>query len=240
MKFEPIKKQKRIYETIIQRIKEAITDGKLSPGDKLPSERAMAEMFDVSRTSVKEAVTVLEASGIITVRPGVGMFIREDPLDDLLDKFYRILDESSADFFDLLELRQAIEGDAAYLAAKRMTSEEGEKLTELYNELLTMEKQGEAALKEDIAFHYFIVQTSKNQLMVEVFNLISDKIQSYLKESREFSKKDIWLNQDVMTEHANIFQTIIDKKPHAAREAMWEHHQKIKERYIQQRMGDEK
>lgn len=86
MEFAPIKKRKRIYQTIIQQIKTSIANGQISPGENLPSERALAEMFGISQTSVKEAVTVLESSGIITVRPGVGMFINEDSRQDLLYK----------------------------------------------------------------------------------------------------------------------------------------------------------
>ena len=89
MEFTPIKRRKRIYQTIIQQIQESIANQDILPGEKLPSERALAEMFGVSRTSVKEAVTVLESSGIITVRPGVGMFVNEAPRARLVAEVFR-------------------------------------------------------------------------------------------------------------------------------------------------------
>lgn len=243
MAFTPIKKQKKIYQTIIQQIKNTIADGNILPGEKLPSERALAEMFSVSRTSVKEAVTVLESSGIITVRSGVGMFLNEDSQQDLLHKFSQMMDEKGSAFIDLIELRQAIEGDAAYHAATRMTNDQKEKLTSIYHQLLAVEKNGLIALEEDYAFHYCIVEASNNPVMLEVMNLISDKIRSNLKESREHSIKNDMLNQQVMKEHENIFTSIIHKKAELARKTMWEHHQNIKERHIQSRlikMGEEK
>lgn len=236
MEFAPIKKRKRIYQTIIQQIKTSIANGQISPGEKLPSERALAEMFGVSRTSVKEAVTVLESSGIITVRPGVGMFINEDSQQDLLYKFSETMDLRKRDFINLLELRQAIEGDAAYHAANRMTTSEQEKLTMIYEELLVVEKKGNIALEEDFAFHYCIVELAHNPLLLETMNLVSDKIRTNLKASREHSIKNDQLNENVMQEHENIYMAIMKKRPEAARQAMWEHHEKIKERYIQRRI----
>ncbi|MFD1848802.1 FadR/GntR family transcriptional regulator [Oceanobacillus bengalensis] len=236
MGFKPIGKRKRIYQTIIGQIKESIADGSLKPGEKLPSERALAEQFAVSRTSVKEAVTVLESSGIITVRAGVGMFLNEVTQHDLLHKFSQIMDEKGSDFIDLIELRQAIEGDAAYHAACRMTTEQKMKLTNIYHQLLEVEMKGMIALEEDYAFHYAIVESSCNPVMLDMINLVSDKIMANLKESRQHSIKDKDLNQQVMKEHENIFTAIIEKNPEAARKAMWEHHQKIKERHVQSRL----
>ncbi|MCM3740990.1 FadR family transcriptional regulator [Oceanobacillus luteolus] len=240
MEFTPIKKRKRIYQTIIQQIQESIANQKILPGEKLPSERALAEMFGVSRTSVKEAVTVLESSGIITVRPGVGMFVNEAPRQELLQKFSEVVERRNSDFINLLELRQSIEGDAAYYAAKRMTQRQREKLTTIYNDLLEVERKGRIALDEDYAFHFCIVESSNNPIMVDVINLVADKIRKNVKESREHSTKDDVLNHRVMLEHKNIFTAIMEKKPEEARVAMWEHHQNIKERYIQRtEVGDE-
>ena len=231
MVFKPIKKRKRVYETIIQQIKDAIANGSFKPGDKLPSERAFAEMLGVSRTSVKEAVTVLASSGIITVRPGVGMFINQDSEQKLLFKFSQILGDSDSDFMHLLELRQAVEGDAAYYAASRMSEEQRAKLDDIYNQLLEKQRNGEIGLKEDFEFHYTIVEATNNPVMLQVFNLVADKIRATVQRSRELSITDRALNLQVMLEHAKIYEFIMKEDPEASRKAMWEHHQGIKERH---------
>src|SRR5699024_5933717 len=200
MTFKPIKKRKRVYEYIIDQIKIAIEEGRVKPGDKLPSERALAEKLDVSRTSVKEAITVLESSGIVTVRPGVGMFLSNDSRRTLIYKFTQMINQRPANFSDLIELRQAIEGDAAYYAAIRMTHEQKEKLTRIYHMLIQSEQNAEVAIEEDYEFHVTIVEGANNPMMLETMNLIAKKIMRGLKESRYSTIKDELLNQAVLEE----------------------------------------
>jgi GntR family transcriptional repressor for pyruvate dehydrogenase complex len=231
MEFTPLKKQQRIYQYIIKEIKQSIAERKILPGERLPSERSLASMFDVSRTSVKEALTVLESSGIVTVRPGVGVFINDMPQHDLLYKLAQILDQKIADFMELLEMRQSIEVDAAFYAANRMATEQHIVFEEIYKNLIAALKKGDFAIEEDFAFHYYIVQSTKNGLMLEVMNLLSKKIRENVKESRDYSATDQSLNKNVMEEHRKIFLAIIEKNPDHARKAMWEHHENIKNRY---------
>ncbi|TKC18099.1 FadR/GntR family transcriptional regulator [Robertmurraya kyonggiensis] len=232
MEFEPIRKQKRIYQVIIDQIKQAIEQGQIKPGDKLPSERMLAETLCVSRTSVKEAITVLETAGIVRVRPGVGMFLIEDSHQSLLSKFSEVIASNKTKFTDLFELRQAIEGDAAFYAASRITEEQKEKLTVVFNELVLAEKLGEVASKEDFRFHFTIVEAANNPVMLEVMNLISDKMIHSLAESRETSMKNQQLNNEVQLEHRHIYEAIMNNSPEQARQAAWVHLQGIKQRYI--------
>ena len=136
MNFKPIKRRHRLYQDIIQQIHDAILEGRIKPGERLPSERNLAAFFQVSRQSVKEAITVLESHGMITTRPGVGMFLNEFSEKELLLRFAKILEENhQLDFLHLYELRQAIEVDAAYYAAQRITDEQKQLLERVYSEL---------------------------------------------------------------------------------------------------------
>ncbi|MET3696608.1 GntR family transcriptional regulator [Bacillus oleivorans] len=232
MKLKPIRKQKRIYQVIIDQIKLAIERGQIKPGDKLPSERMLAESLQVSRTSVKEAVTVLESAGVVHVRPGVGMFLIEDSQQSLLSKLSQVIEGHKSNFKDLLELRQAIEGDAAFYAASRITEEQKEKLTSVFNDLVLAEELGEVAIEEDFRFHFTIVEAANNPVMLEVMNLISDKMIHSLAASRENSTKNQVLNKEVQTEHRHIYKAIMNNEPERARQAAWEHLQGSKQRHI--------
>lgn len=233
MELKPIQRRKRVYEHVIDQIKQAIEMGRIRPGEKLPSERVLAEQLCVARTSVKEAVTVLESSGIITVRPGVGMFLKDDSQSQIVFRLSHMIDQRSSDFSDIIELRQAIEGDAAYYATKRMTPEQKKKLTTVYEQLIYSEHQVETAIEEDYQFHFTIVEAANNPVLLEVMNVIAQKMISGLEESRVISVNDELLNYEVLQEHKKIYNAIMNNEPEKARNAMWEHHLRTKERYIQ-------
>lgn len=234
VELKPIKKRKRVYEHVIDQIKQAIETGRIRPGEKLPSERVLAEQLHVARTSIKEAVTVLESSGIIIVRPGVGMFLNDDSRSQIVFRLSQLIRPRTSDFADIIELRQAIEGDAAYYAAKRMTAEQQEKLTSVYERLIQSERLVETAIEEDYQFHFTIAEAANNPVLLEVMNVIAQKMITGLHESRIISVNDEQLNKEVLDEHMNIYNAIMTHEPENARRAMWEHHLRTKERYIQQ------
>jgi len=231
MVFKPIERKKRVYQYVIDQIKIAIEEGSIQPGDKLPAERELAEKLHVARTSVKEAITVLETSGIVTVKPGVGMYLNDDSKSQIVFRLSHMIDERSSDFSDVIELRQAIEGDAAYYATKRMTSEQRKRLTECYEQLIHSEKRAEIAIEEDYQFHFTIVEGANNPVLLDVMNVIAQKMITGLKESRYISVNDEILNNEVLEEHTNIYHAIMNHEPEKARKAMWEHHLGTKERF---------
>jgi GntR family transcriptional repressor for pyruvate dehydrogenase complex len=231
MYLQPIKKRKRVYQEIIERLKIAIENGELKPGDKLPSERTLAEIFNVARTSVKEAITVLEASGIVNIRPGVGVFLVDQYRSELLPKFSSVIEERNSDLIQLLELRQAIEGDAAYYAAERITDEQKERLTRVFTSLVEAEKNGEIAIEEDFQFHLAIIEAANNPLMKEVMDVISDKMLKVLTKNREETILNFKMNKEVGEEHRSIYEAIMQGQPERAREALCAHLKAIKERH---------
>jgi len=234
MVFKPIERNKRVYEHVIDQIRIAIEEGRIHPGDKLPSERELAHRLNVARTSVKEAITVLETSGIITVKRGVGMYLNDDSKSQIVFRLTHMLNRRASDFSDVIELRQAIEGDAAYYAAKRMNPRQREQLTTCYEQLIHSEKRAETAIEEDYQFHFTIVEGANNPVLLEVMNVIAQKMITGLKESRYISVSNEILNNEVLEEHTNIYNAIMNHEPEKARTAMWEHHLGTKQRFIQE------
>ena len=123
MEFTPIK-TKRLYEEIVEQIKQLITDGKLKPGDKLLAERELAEQFQVSRASVREAIRTLEMLGVIDIRPGEGTFVRRTGADDIIRPLAMFLAVERSSLLDMFEMRRIFETANASLAAERATQEE--------------------------------------------------------------------------------------------------------------------
>lgn len=134
MDVKPIK-TKKIYEEIVEQIKELFAQGDLKPGDKLLSEREFAERLQVSRASVREALSALEAMGLIEIKPGEGTFIRQMGVSSIIEPLALLLLMEKDQVFELFELRKILEVEAAGLAALRATSEDVERMFEVIKKM---------------------------------------------------------------------------------------------------------
>jgi GntR family transcriptional regulator, transcriptional repressor for pyruvate dehydrogenase complex len=223
MILKPIKKRKRLYQEVIERLQSLIENGEIKPGDKLPSERNLAELLSVSRSTIKEAFSVLESKGIINIHQGLGVFLAARPKNWLSKGIQNIIMDQQPYLSDLIELRQAIEGDAAYHAAKRMTVAQRKHLEQTFQELLYAEKREEPAVEEDYQFHLAIMEAANNKMMLEAMEVISQSIKSFLAINREESIKYSQMNEQVIEEHREIFEAIMEGRAEEARRAMWNH-----------------
>lgn len=228
---KPIVKKQRLYKEIIQSLMEYIEKNNLTHGERLPSERNLAELLAVSRTTVKEAISVLEANGIVHIRQGVGIFLTASNTDQLQKDVNGILENQKGRFLELIELRQSIESDAAYYAAKRITESQKEKLTICYQKLALIEREGGAGIQEDLHFHLAIAEASNNALMIEMMRLISQRVEVFLIQNRPETLEETEQIQQVMNEHQLIYSSIMNGSPEEAKKAMWNHLQSIKVRH---------
>lgn len=190
----PIKNTK-IYEKVMEAIKDLVNKGNLKRGDKLPSERELSEQFNVSRTSVREGLRVLEMFGLIEARHGEGNFINNDFENSLLEPLsvlYLLLGSKAE---EVMELRKIIEPKTAALAAKYITEEQMRELREIADELNNTEDV-EVSASLDKIFHYKIIQASGNQLISTMMFSISSLIEDYIENSKvHTSNKTIIKNQ---------------------------------------------
>lgn len=127
-------KRPRLSSEILARLQQGIRDGVLNVGDKLPSERELAESMGVSRNSVREAIRALEALGVIEVRHGDGTFIREPDVASLLGPYFDVLHEKGTFLKEVLEFRRLLEPSLAHLAAERATDDDLQDFRYLWGE----------------------------------------------------------------------------------------------------------
>jgi GntR family transcriptional repressor for pyruvate dehydrogenase complex len=113
----------RPYEQIVRQIQEAIRDNALTEGDRLPTERELAETFGVSRSVVREAIKVLAAQGMVESRQGSGLFVRNRPIESVSRAIVLSVSPDLMSVDRLFEFRKLLEVDAARLAALRATPE---------------------------------------------------------------------------------------------------------------------
>ncbi|MEW5710236.1 MAG: FadR/GntR family transcriptional regulator [Pseudomonadota bacterium] len=208
----------RLSETVIQALQELIRDGTFRPGDRLPTERALAERFGVSRAVVREAVACLKADGYVVTRQGAGAYVAARP--ELLS--FKLAPHDQPDLKELghiFELRLSVESTAAELAALRRTSQDIEKIA---GPLAAMDRalagQGNGS-EADNAFHRAIAAAAHNPYLERLVALIGHPFA----DSRRPTWSEASLAQAAQAEHRRLFQAIAAGDPDAAREAARAH-----------------
>lgn len=212
-------KKVRIYENIVQQVKGLIAAGKLKAGDQLPPERELSETFQVSRASVREAIRALELIGLVQSRPGNGTFISAPRMEVIIEPLATFLLHQKDRLLELLEVREVIEPQMAYLAAKRAIPEEIEKLEGILTEQEAQIALGETAMEADTAFHHALAEVSKNGVLLRLVNGIVD----LLAESRERALQTGDRPQSSLAMHYEILSAIKAGDARAAQRAMRRH-----------------
>ncbi|HJV47635.1 MAG TPA: FadR/GntR family transcriptional regulator [Holophagaceae bacterium] len=225
MELTPIK-TKRLYEEIVDQIKHLIAEGKLKPGDKLLAERDLADRFQVSRASVREAIRTLEMLGIIDIRPGEGTFVRGTETDDIIRPLAMFLAVERNSLLDMFEMRRIFETATASLAAQRATFEE---LDQIESMLANMRERlnlqdSEKGEEFDAAFHYAVAEATHNSLLTKLFKTVSEEFAKANSVARRQLYQDNVQNaQRIIDQHSEILQAIRSGSPQKASEAMLAH-----------------
>lgn len=223
MELKPIKTRK-IYEEIVEQIRELVVRGELKPGDKLPSERDLVERLKVSRASIREALSALEMMGLLEVRSGEGTFMRRLKPESVIAPLAWMLSIEKGTVQELLEVRKILEVQAAKLAAQRAQAEDLRELEDalenMRQEIINPELGGE---KADLQFHYAITRATNNKILILIMDAISDMMQQMLKTSREKLYQGKYTPNILYSEHAQIYEAIKRKDPKQASECILEH-----------------
>jgi GntR family transcriptional repressor for pyruvate dehydrogenase complex len=225
MDFAPIK-TKRLYEEIVEQIKKLITGGKLKPGDKLLAERELADQFQVSRASVREAIRTLEMLGMIDIRPGEGTFVRGGAGDDIIRPLAMFLAVERSSLLDMFEMRRIFETATAGLAAERASLEELDNIgsaVENMKERLNVQDP-EKGEEFDAAFHYAIAEATHNSLLTKLFKTVSGEFHKANSAARRQLYQDKPQNAQILIDqHTQIFEAIRARQPQEASRAMLAH-----------------
>lgn len=211
-------KKKRIHEEIVAQIREELADGRLQPGDRLPAERELAERFQVSRASVREAIRALESMGLVTIKTGDGTYVATGS-EVLLSPLVSIILQQKDVLLDIFEARKVIEPEIAALAAKRASPEEIQHLGEVLEEQARQIAQGGTGVEADTAFHSLLTQSTKNK----VFLRLNDAIVDSLRETRERSLQIHGRPARSLAGHQEILKAIRAKDAAGAKQAMRQH-----------------
>ncbi|MDZ7698061.1 MAG: FadR/GntR family transcriptional regulator [Deltaproteobacteria bacterium] len=219
MPLQPITKT-RISEAAIEQIKELIVSENLEPGAKLPSERELVEALGVGRSSIREALRILEIMGLVEVQPGKGAFVKA-LTGDLFIPLSELVSAQKETLHHHFEARMVLEPAAAALAAKRASPQEVDRLRKnlksFQNNLARKNLVG--IIRADIEFHRLVANATENRTIVVVMNTITRYDIQGWKAALRTSKRP----QKTIAEHGKVIEAIAEGDEKKARSAMRSH-----------------
>ncbi|MGB7803955.1 GntR family transcriptional regulator [Buttiauxella sp.] len=227
----------RLYQELGNKLRDAIVEGVYLPGEKLPPERDIANKFSVSRSVVREALILLELQQFVDIRKGSGVYV----LPLLAEKTITPAPESpSFGRFELLQARQLLEGEIAAFAALQATKSDIlalRKLIDLERDQLT---SGMIDDSLDEHFHYLIACASQNSAMVAIVEQ-SWKLRSHaaMWQGNNHDTSDFNARWGWFEDRQKILQAITLRDPKAARMAMWQHLENVKNKMLAQADHDQ-
>lgn len=173
MEIKPIRRTS-ISDQVCMQIKQLILDKDWKPGEKIPSETELAELFGVSRVSVREAILKLNAIGLLESRFSGGNYVREVGADIYLNAIIPAVYVSSNSLLEVLEFRQVMEAKVAGLAARKAKPEDVERLEEIHRDMVKEAGNLEGFSEADLRFHIELARITQNSLLVACMELIRD------------------------------------------------------------------
>ncbi len=221
--FETVRRNK-VYEDVARQIERLILK-KLRPGDKLPSERELAESLGVSRSSIRDAIRSLELMGMVEPRQGAGTIVCEISANSLANPLGNALKRKEELVNELLDFRKMLEPPLAARAATHASAEEIAEMEEVLARQDKKQRQGESTITEDSEFHYSIAMASGNSVVLKVLDILMD----LLRETRERSLQIAGRPQKSLAGHRRILNAIKRRDAEAAKAAMRRHIEDIEE-----------
>jgi GntR family transcriptional regulator, transcriptional repressor for pyruvate dehydrogenase complex len=224
MVYLPIQTE-RLYQQIVEQIERRFVSGELKVGDKLPSERELAEQFGVSRIAVREAVKALREKGLVEIRPGRGTFITNGTEGVIRHSLGLLMQfEAVGASPNLVEVREIMEPEIAALAATRITPEQVVAMTQAVGTMNVALDNVDVFVEADLGFHLVLAQATQNPIIPILMNSIID----LLREQR----KRIALVQGGLSRgqyhHKRILDAVMRHDPKEARSAMQQHLEQVR------------
>ena len=213
----PIQKS-NVTNEVVTRLVDLILDENLKSGDRLPSERALTHMLQVGRTTLREAMKVLNALGMVKVSVGQGTFVgngKPKILDGRITRGIFIGERSTQ---ELMEARGTIETELARLAAERATDDQVAAIAEQLN-LQADAVDEESYIKHDLEFHLCVARAAHNRVMYRMFEAVRQLLRMVIMDSIVIDSD----RQRTLARHTAIYEAIRARDTVAARNAMRDH-----------------
>lgn len=218
MDLEPIKKR-RLSEYAIEQLRKFIVNNNLEEGSKMPSERELVDKLQISKGSIREALRILEITGLVDVRPGKGIFVRH-LTGDLVVPLSSWVTRNKDEIYQHFEARLILEPEVAALAARRITKEYINRIEQ--NILLQKsypETEVVSTISADIEFHRLVAEAAKNETISMLMNSLAKISFHGWKAALRVEGR----NESAVQEHTQLLNFLAKRDEDGARTAMREH-----------------
>jgi GntR family transcriptional regulator, transcriptional repressor for pyruvate dehydrogenase complex len=215
---DPQIRRRSLYEEIADRLQDLIAAQRLQPGDRLPSERELSASLGVSRTSVRQALASLRSIGLIDIRHGDGTFLLR-PIEQVVSTLAVEMAHVEADHPMVWEAREAIEVQAARLAANRATARDLAAMHRAVNAMSDDISAGEDGVESDAALHRAIVRAAHSPLLEQLFTSIHEVVDRTSAASLSMPGRP----PESLRAHRAVVEAIVDRDAERAASEMTSH-----------------
>jgi GntR family transcriptional regulator, transcriptional repressor for pyruvate dehydrogenase complex len=223
-------RKKRLFEDVARQVQQLIVDGVLNPGDLLPPERQLAERFGVSRNSVRDAIRVLELTGLVVARQGEGNVVADVSTETLVAPIALLLLRKRELVAELIDVRKLLEPGLAARAAVNASDEQIAHLESILRRQREKALRGESTIEEDSEFHYGIALAARNSVVLKVLDVLMD----LLRETRARSLQVEGRLDRSLAGHRRVLEAIKRHDAAAAERAVRRHLVEIEEIVLQE------
>jgi GntR family transcriptional repressor for pyruvate dehydrogenase complex len=227
----------RVSQVIVDQVKLLIRDGRLLPGDRLPSERELCQRFGVSRVTVREALRVLEASGLLSIRVGAhgGAFLTSPTTERLSEGLADLISVSTLTAANVTEARIIVELGTLPLAVERADDDDITALFEMVDEAEVALKAGTYTIEMSAAFHIRVAECTHNPAITMLVQSFHGPLLMSLAESHQSAP----MGQRGVQEHRKMAQAIKGRNPDAARKIATTHLERTARRVRHEEKSDD-
>ncbi len=220
-----------LTEKVISGLRADIQSGVLQPGMMLPTEPSLSLKFGVSRTVIREAIAALKAEGLLKPRQGAGVLVLAPARAN--GSIFAFDHAQISDVLEILELRMAVEIEAASLACARCSVAHQAKIFEALQEMIVQVKKGGSAVKADYEFHRAIADATNNRKYKEFLEFLGDKTipRAQLQLKLIATEGQTTYMSQILDEHQRIYEAIAIRDAKKARQAMRDHLSRSQSRY---------
>ncbi|MBI5585901.1 MAG: FadR family transcriptional regulator [Deltaproteobacteria bacterium] len=219
---KPIK-PKRMSDQVFEQLKDLIFRGQLKPGERLLTERELAQELGVSRPTIREAINKLVAMHLLEHRQGQGTFVNPPTTGADKNPLAALLNGQDASLMDLLEIRLGLECNAVALAARRATEEDVREIEKCVQEMAAAVRAGNLGSDADITFHMALAYASKNIVQIHIMKSLYDLLFHGIQENLQHLYTEPINLDKVLRQHTDILNAIRKRDPDEAYAAMKRH-----------------